>query len=139
MSAAPAGLCFPERETETQKCPGLKQTLISVWGGQCVPHAYVERCVRGFQSKYSSLSMDSVVVAILGDLMSPGDDSEEFICSWLALIKTKSLIRECIFTEENGLSVCLTLELGCKKPAYVLSCVEQQWPEAADALQKTHL
>lgn len=85
-SAAPAGLRFPERETETQKRPGLKQILISVWGGRRVPHAYVKRCVRGFQSKYSSLSMDSVVVAILGNLMSPGDDSEEFICSRLALI-----------------------------------------------------
>lgn len=71
-----------------QKCPGLKQILIfiSVWGEWRVHHTYVKRCVHGFQSKYSSLSMDSVVVAILGDLMSLEDDSEKFICSWPALI-----------------------------------------------------
>lgn len=87
MSAASARLCFPECEIEMQKCPGLKQILISVWGvGWRVHHTYVKRCDHSFQSKYSSFSMDSVVVAILRDLMSPGDDSEKFICSWPALI-----------------------------------------------------
>lgn len=86
MSAASAGLRFPVSETEMRKCPGLKRILSSVWGGWRVRHTYVKHCDDSFQSKYSSLSMDSVVVAILGDLMSPGNDSEKFICSWPALI-----------------------------------------------------
>lgn len=59
---------------------------------------YVKHCDQSFQSKYSSLSTDSVADAILGDLMSLGDDSLKFICSWPALIQTNSLVWECFFT-----------------------------------------